>query len=81
MISKYTINWMKYNRYLPIWLLLLNGMQDGTPYVGRPFGSIHDLMPLDNLLNHDILHSLRMNSVLSCYILDEEEADSEESNM
>ena len=38
-------------------------------------------MPLDNLLNRDILHSLQMNSVLSCYILDGEETDEEERNM
>ena len=38
-------------------------------------------MPLDNLLNCDILHSLRMHSVLRCYILDGEETDEEERNM
>ena len=40
-----------------------------------------ELMPLDNFPNGDILHSLRMYSVLSCYILDGEETDKEERNM
>ena len=38
-------------------------------------------MPLDNSLNRDILNSLRMNIILSCYILDGEETNEEESNM
>ena len=38
-------------------------------------------MPLDNLLNRDILHSLRMHSVLSRYIVDGEETNKEERNM
>ena len=38
-------------------------------------------MPLNNLINRDILHSLQMHSVLSCYILDGEEIDEEERNM
>ena len=66
---------MKQNGYLPIWLIPLNGLQDGTPYSGRPIVNIPNLMPLDNSLNRDILHSLRMHSVLSRYILDGEETD------
>ena len=38
-------------------------------------------MPLDNSLNSDILHYLRMHSVLSHYILDGEETDEEERNI
>ena len=38
-------------------------------------------MPLDKLINCDILHSLRIHSVFSPYILDGEETDEEESNM
>ena len=38
-------------------------------------------MPLYNSLNLDILHSLRMHSVLSRYILDGEETNEEESNI
>ena len=68
MTAKETINWMKQNGYLPRWLLPLNGIQDRTPYANRPVGNSPDFMPLDNSLNRDILHSLRMNSVLSCYI-------------
>ena len=38
-------------------------------------------MPLDTSLNRDILHSLRMHSVLSHYIVDWEKTDEEERNM
>ena len=38
-------------------------------------------MPLDNSLNCDILHYLRLHSVLSCYILDGKETDDEERNI
>ena len=63
---------MKQKYYLPRWLIILNGIQDGTPYVGHPVGKSPVFMPLDKLLNCDILHSLRMHSVLSCCILDGE---------
>ena len=56
-------------------------MQDWTPYDRLPVGDIPEFMSLDNSINRDILHSLRMYSVLSCYILDGEETDEEESNM
>ena len=56
-------------------------MQDWTPYARLPVGDIPEFMSLDNSINRDILHSLRMYSVLSCYILDGEETDEEESNM
>ena len=81
MTAKETINWKINNGYLHIWLLPLNGLQDGTPYTGRPFGNIPGFIPLDKLLNCDILHSLRMHSVLSRYILDGEEIEEEERNM
>ena len=81
MTAKETIKWMKNNGYLHIWLLLLNRLQDGTPYAGRPVGNIPNFIPLDNSLNRDILHSLRIHSVSSCYILDGEETDEEERNM
>ena len=32
--AKETINWTRNNGYLNIWLLPLNGLQDGTPYAG-----------------------------------------------
>ena len=38
-------------------------------------------MTLDNSLNRDILHSLRMHSVLSRYIVDGEKTNKEERNM
>ena len=32
MISEETIIWMKGNKYYHSWLVLMNGLQDGTPY-------------------------------------------------
>ena len=81
MKSKETINWTIQNSYIHIWLLPLNGLQYGAPCAGRPVGNISEFMPLDNLLNCDILHSFHMHSVLSRYILDGEETDKEERNM
>ena len=72
---------MRQNGYLHIWLLYLNGIPDETPYASRPVGNIPNFMPLDNLLNRDILHSLHMHIVLSRYIVDGEETDKEERNM
>ena len=65
MTAKETINWMRKNGYLHQWLLPLNVVQDRTPYVGCPVGNSPKSMPLDNSLNRDILHSLRMHSVTS----------------
>ena len=62
-------------------MLPLNRLQDGTPYAGHPVGNIPKFMPLDNSLNHDILLSLRMHSVLSSYIVDGEETTEEKKNM
>ena len=56
-------------------------MQDGTTYAVRPVGKIPKFMPLYNLLNCDILHSLRMHSVLIRYIVYGEEINKDESNM
>ena len=81
MKAKETINWMKQNRYLHQCLLPLNGLQDGITYASHPVGNIPEFMPLDNSLNRDILHSLCMHDVLSCYILDGEETDDKERNM
>ena len=81
MTAKETINWMRNNGYLHRWLLPLNVLQDGTPYAGRPVDNSPEFMPLDHLLNRDILHSLPMHIVLSCYILDGEEIDEEERNV
>ena len=81
MTSKETIKWMKQNSYLPRWLIPLNGLQDGTPYAGRPVGNSPGFMPLDNSLNRDILHYLRMYSILSRYILVWEETDEEERDV
>ena len=81
MKAKEIINWLRKNGYLHIWLLTLNGLQDGTPYAGRPVGNSPKFMPLYNSLNHDIFHSLRMHSALSRYILDGEKTDEDERNM
>ena len=71
--AKETINWTKQKGYLHSWLLPLNGLQDGTTYSGRPVGNIPEFMPLDNILNIDILHCLRFHCVLSHSILNGEE--------
>ena len=59
----------------------MNGLQDGTPYAGRPVGNIPEFMPLDNSLNRDILHCLRFHCVLIRFVLDGEGTDEEERNM
>ena len=81
MIAKETIKWMRQNGYAHQWFLTLNVLQDGTPNAGRPVGNIPEFMPLDYLLNCDVLHSLRMHSVLSRYAVDGEETNKEEMNM
>ena len=67
--SKETITWMKQNGYLNKWLLPLNVTQDRNPYNGSPVDNSPEFMPLDNLLNYDILNSLHICRFLSCYIL------------
>ena len=54
--AKETIEWMKEKNYFHRWLLPMNGLQDGTPYDGRPVGNSPKFMPLDNSLNRDILN-------------------------
>ena len=61
MTAKETIKWMIQKGYLHRWFLPLNGLQDGTPYAGRPIGNIPEFVRLYNSLNRDILHSLRMH--------------------
>ena len=70
MTAKEMINWMKEKGYLHIWLLPLNGLQDGTSYAGRPVGNSPEFMLLDNSLNRDILKSLRFHFVFSHSIID-----------
>ena len=81
MTSKLKINWMRHNSYLHRWFLHLNGLQYETPYASRPVSNIHEFIPLYNLINLDILHSLIIHVVLSCYILYGEATDEEERNM
>ena len=73
--AKETIVWMKENNYSHRWLLPMNGLQEGTPYYGRPVGNSPEFMPLDNSLNRDILHSLSFHCVLSRFFLYEEGTD------
>ena len=75
MTANEKINWMRQNGYLHIWFLPLNWLQDGTPYVNCPVVNIPKFMHLDDSLNRDILHSLIINRVLRCYILDGEETN------
>ena len=72
---------MKEKNYLHRWLLPMNGLQDGTPYDGRPVGNSLEFMPLYNSLNRDILHCFRFHCVLSRFVLDGEGTDEEEKNM
>ena len=51
MTSKEKIICIKDNNYLHRWLLPMNGLQDGTPYDGRPVGNSPEFIPLDNILN------------------------------
>ena len=81
MTTKETINWMKQKGYLHRWLLSLNGLQDGTPFAGRPVGNSPEFMPLDNSLNRDILQSLRFHCVLSHAIIDGKETTGEERKL
>ena len=59
----------------------MNVLQDGTPYAGRPVGNSPEFMPLYNILNSDILQSLRFHFVLSYFLLDGEGTEKEERNM
>ena len=82
--AKETIEWMKENKCFHLWLLPLNGLQDGTPYAGRPVDNSPEFMPLDNSpnsLNRDILQSLRFHSVLSLSIIDGKEITEEERKL
>ena len=79
--AKETFKGMNENNYSHRWLLPMNGLQDGTPYDGRPVVNIPEFMPLDNSLNRDILHSLRIHCVLSRFFMDREGTDEEERNM
>ena len=72
---------MKEKNYFHLWLLPMNGFQDGTPYDGRPVGNRPEFMPLDNSLNRDILNSLRFHCVFSRFVIDREGTDKEERNM
>ena len=72
MTAKETIDWMKEKNYYHRWLLPMNGLQDVTPYAGRPVGNRTAFMPLYNNLNRDILHSLCFHCVLSRFVLDGE---------
>ena len=58
----------------------MNGLQDGTPYYGRPVGNSPEFMPLDNSLNRDILHCLRFHCIVSRFVIYGEGTDEEERN-
>ena len=66
---------MKEKNYYHRWLIPINGLQDRTPYAGRPVRKSPEFVPLDNSLNKDILHSLRFHCVLSRFVLDGEVTD------
>ena len=81
MTAKETVEWMKYKNYSHRWLLYMNGLQDGTPYDGRPVGNSPEFMTLDNSPNRDILHCLRFHCVLSRFVPYGYGTDEEERNM
>ena len=81
MTSKDTIKWMKENNYSHCWLLPMNGLQDGIPYYGRPVGNSPEFMPLYNILNRYISHSLRFYCIFSRFLLDGEGTGKEERNI
>ena len=45
MTVKETIEWIKENNCFHRWLLPMNGLQDGTPYDGRPVGNSPEFIP------------------------------------
>ena len=59
----------------------MNGLQDRTPYAGRPVGNSPEFMPLDHSLNRDILQSLRFYCVLSHSIIDGKESTEEDRKL
>ena len=75
MTAKEKIKWMNEKNCFHRWLLPMNGLQDGTPYAGRPVGNSPEFMPLQNILNRDILNSLRFHCVLSRFVIDGEGTD------
>ena len=81
MTAKETTKWMKEKNCFHHWLLPMIGLQDMTPYDGRPVGNGPDFMPLDNSLNRDILHRFYFNCILSRFELDGEGTDEEERNI
>ena len=81
MTANETITWMRQYNYFHIWLLPMNGLQNGTPYDGRPVDNIPEFLPLNNSLNIDILHYLRFNCVLSHFVLDGEGTNKQERIM
>ena len=81
MKAKETIEWMKEKNCFHHWLLPTNGFQYRIPYDGRPVGNSPEFMPLDNILNRDILQSFRYHCVLRRFLLYGEGTDEEERNM
>ena len=81
MTEKETIEWTKEKNYFHSWLLTMNGLQDRTPYAGRPVDNSPKFMPLENSLNRDILNSLRFHCILSRFVLDRKGTDKEEKNI
>ena len=70
MTAKEAIEWMKEKNYFHLWLLPMNGLQDGTPYAGLPVGNSPEFMPLYNILNRDIFHSLLFHCIWIRFVLD-----------
>ena len=72
---------MEKKGYLHLWLLPINGLQDCAPYASHPVGNSPKFMPLNNILNRDILQSLRFCCDLSHSIKDGKETTGEERKL
>ena len=81
MTEKYKTTWMKDNNYFQSWLLTMNVLQNGTHYDGHPVVNSPEFMPLDNILNIDIFHSLHFHCVLSRFVIDGEGTNKEDRDM
>jgi hypothetical protein len=54
MTNKETIEWMDQKGYLKHWILPMEGLNDGTPFAGRPVGNSPEIMAWDCSLNKDV---------------------------
>ena len=73
MIASATMKWVKKTKTDGVsienrWLVLQNGVNDGTIYKGRPVGNSPEFMPLDNSLNAYVNHSYNYHCVMTSHL-------------